>query len=115
MFDAHGETFFWQQDGAPAHKANLTEKFLDDENIPFWRRGVWPGNSPDLSSVENVWPLLQAACSPPGGEPCSKLAMRRRISKFLREFPVSACRNLLDSFPRRIQACIDADYYTIDY
>ena len=47
---------------------------------------MWPGQSSDLSPIENVRPLLQNYCSRPGHELGTKSAMRQRIRKFFRDF-----------------------------
>ena len=47
------EPFIFMQDGAPAHKDNLTQQWLRDRNIPFISREEWPGNSPDLNPIDN--------------------------------------------------------------
>ena len=61
------------QDGAPAHKANLTQQWLRDHDIPFIHREEWPGNSPDLNPIENFWDLLQQHVTPPGTHNISDL------------------------------------------
>jgi len=49
----------FQQDGAPAHNAARTQEWCR-ANLPgFWEKGVWPGNSPDLSPIENIWAGLK--------------------------------------------------------
>ena len=52
------EPFIFMQDGAPAHKSNLTQQWFLNRNIPFIPREEWPGNSPDLNPIENFWDLL---------------------------------------------------------
>jgi len=42
----------FQQDKAPAHWSKSTKKYLSDRNVPLL---PWPGNSPDLNIIENVW------------------------------------------------------------
>ena len=60
------EPFLFMKDGAPAHKTNLTQQFSRDSNIPFIPREEWPGNSPDLNPIDNLWDLLQQHVTPPG-------------------------------------------------
>ena len=43
----------FQQDGAPAHTAKITQNWLKT-NVPnFWTKDIWPPNSPDLSPMVN--------------------------------------------------------------
>ena len=48
--------FVFMQDGAPCHTAKLIKAFLLKEKIPLL---PWPGNSPDMNPIENVWALLK--------------------------------------------------------
>ena len=43
-------------DGAPCHTAKVVKGFLDNKNIPTIK---WPGNSPDLNPIENVWAYMK--------------------------------------------------------
>ena len=54
------------QDSYLAHKANLTQQWLRDRDIPFIPREEWRGNSPGLNPIENFWGILQQHVTPPG-------------------------------------------------
>ena len=91
-----GEPYCFQRDGAPAHTADITQEYLEENcNGEYWNKHMWAGSSPDLSPIENVWPLLQNFCSRPGHEPGTKRAMRKRILKyfvtFLRTMQLICC------------------------
>ena len=42
-------------DGARPHTANRTQTWLDNNHTGrWWRKGDWPGSSPDLSPIEDT-------------------------------------------------------------
>jgi len=47
-----GDTFVFQQDNAPSHRAKDTIKQLQQETPNFIGPDLWPQNSPDLNLVE---------------------------------------------------------------
>ena len=47
-------TAIFQQDGARVHHARKTQNRFRTNLLRFWEKGMWPGNSPDLSPTQNL-------------------------------------------------------------
>ena len=105
----------FQQDGAPAHKARETQDFLRD-NCPdvitvdtHWRtaNGEWPPNSPDLNPMDYaVWSILEEkACQKPHPNVGS---LKRALVKAWDEISLETLQKIVDNFPKRLKACVDA-------
>jgi len=57
-------TWVFQQDGAAAHTANKTQKYLDNNGWCFWRKDEWPPSSPDCAVLDYaIWDAIASvAC-----------------------------------------------------
>ena len=53
----------FQQDGATAHPARKTQDWCNANFPGFWERGTLSGNSPDFSSIENLWAIVNEELS----------------------------------------------------
>ena len=57
---AVGENFILMDDNARAHRARITNQYLEQATIV---RMEWPARSPDLIPIEHAWDMLQTAVS----------------------------------------------------
>jgi transposase len=88
-----------------------------EKNIPLL---PWPGNSPDLNPIENLWSIVKRRIR--SENITTKLQLiDRLISVWHRDEEVQKiCISAIESMPRRINAVINAKggptkYYTILY
>lgn len=103
--DAEKNPSFFMHDGAPCHTAKSVQNVLRDFGIPIL---PWPGNSPDLNPIENVWSVLKSIVysSPNPNVSVLKENIERAWTENRKlQDTVKAC---IDSMPKRIQAVIQA-------
>ncbi len=103
---------YFQHDGAPCHMAKTVTKYLHDNNIPVI--GPWPGSSPDLNPIENLW--IQMKKKVAAGNPTSAAHLKELIRKvWVTETSLETCKHLARSMPSRIAKVLDAKGYHTKY
>ena len=94
----------FMQDGARCHRAKIVTHFLKAQKINILG---WPGNSPDLNSIENLWSILKNKVAE--RQPNIAKMMEQAIEEvWVRDISPAYCRNLVESKPRRLEAVIKA-------
>ena len=95
----------FMHDKAPCHTARICTQFIRENNIQLLD---WPGNSPDLNPIENLFGILKKQLA--GETITTRNAMIARvIHLWNREVrTVDYIRQLIDSMPHRIQCVIRA-------
>ena len=94
----------FMQDGAPCHRAKIVTQFLKAQTINILD---WPGNSPDLNPIENLWTILKNKVSE--RQPTNAKMLEQAIKEvWVRDISSAYCQNLVESMPRRLEAVIKA-------
>ena len=93
----------FQQDLAPCHTKKVT-KFFADNDI---RVLEWPGNSPDLNPIENLWAIIKQRLR---GKDCT--TMEKLIEAIIQLWYrdpqiIQNCKNLVDSMPGRVKQVLE--------
>lgn len=105
-------TGVFQQDLAPCHTSKLVQRFFKKERITCLQ---WPGNSPDINPIENLWAICKARlrkldCSTKEKMICSV------IQVWFHDAEIKLmCQKLIDSMPKRVSALLKAKGGHIKY
>ena len=97
--------FIFMHDGAPCHKAKAVTEYLRVNDVQVLE---WPGNSPDMNPIENIWGILKAEMSKKTITTRTQL-VEELIAVWVRDEKFSSkCEALVQSMPARIQALLKA-------
>lgn len=100
-----GGDYVWQQDGAPAHTAATTRRFLTEAMAEFWTPEMWPPSSPDLNPLDfSVWAHVQSiACAK---RHANVEALRAAVASAWAGMSADYIRKTCTSFRRRLEQVI---------
>ena len=108
----NGEKLVFMQDGAPYHTAKSIKTILANESIELLD---WPGNSPDMNPIENLWELVKRKISAEIITSKQKLT-EQLIDVWVRDPEVKALTSkCINSMPRRVKALIESKELTTKY
>lgn len=91
----------FMQDGAPAHTAAGTRRWLQDQNITTLS---WPGQSPDMNPIEHVWALLKNRLQKLQEKPTSRVSLISTLEREWTRIPQTQITNLIGTMPERVHA-----------
>ena len=90
----------FQQDLAPCHAAKKVKKVFQENQIKVLE---WPGNSPDLNPIENLWAIIKNQLR---SKDCSNLTrlIEAVIAIWFHDEEIAkSCQNLVCSMPKRVK------------
>ena len=101
----------FQQDSAPCHVSKKSKDWFRQHSICLLD---WPGNSPDLNPIENLWMVVKQKLA--GVHFNSLSALEEEIKRvWCTEITVPVCQRLVDSMPKRIQNVLRHKGFPIKY
>ena len=100
----HARPLF-MEDGAPCHRANMTKNWHASKGIR--RLEGWPGQSPDLNPIENVWGIMKRRISRENATTIDEI--KKICKKVWKRLTPIYLSSLFASMPRRMELCIKAD------
>ncbi|CAK9826018.1 Transposable element Tcb1 transposase [Anthophora retusa] len=102
--------YVFQQDNDPKHKAKITTKFLEDNNITILD---FPPQSPDLNPIEHLWDHLKRNVAIT--ERTNKTIFINALYKEWNNISLDIIKKLIQSIPNRLRAVIAAKGYHTKY
>lgn len=114
-YSQHGteeDSFFFMQDGARAHTANITKQWLQSLEINVID---WPAVSPDLNPIENLWGILTQRVYPNSFQFETKEGLKQAIQSAWDGITLNELQTLSSSLPSRCAKVITSRGHTIDY
>ena len=90
--------YIFQDDSAPCHRSKIVKKFEVENQIDVLE---WPGNSPDMNPIENLWAILKQKVN--SYQPKTRTELVSSIVRvWHHEIPIELCEKLVDSMNKRI-------------
>jgi transposase len=103
--------FTFQQDNAPCHTSKLVKTWFQNTGVVVLE---WPGNSPDLNPIENLWRRLKILVGK--SKPSNRVKLIESIlHAWNHVITPNELENLVYSMPRRCAAVIKSKGYPTKY
>jgi septum formation topological specificity factor MinE len=105
FMDIHGSTFFLQ-DGAPCHTSKRVMAYLREKEDEFTVLD-WPGNSPDLNPIENVWAHMKLKLKSKKVKNMKELKAAI-TTMWVEDMPHAYFQKLSASMPKRLKLVLES-------
>ena len=110
-FNSRGYAF--QDDNAPVHTARDVQKWIKEKKIKTLPD--WPSQSPDLNPIEHLWSELGRRLDKRAQYPKNANELEAALQEEWSNIPYEVYHKLIESMPRRIEACISSNGWPTRY
>jgi len=101
--------FIFQQDGAPAHTANVAQDWIATNCIEFVGKDEWPPNLPDLNPMDyHVWGAMLECHKSFQPKPENIDELNKVLQLIWNQLPQDSINKAILSFPKRLWAYVKA-------
>lgn len=108
-----GRGYKFQDDNAPVHTARNVQNWLKEKKINIL--SDWPSQSPDLNPIEHLWSELERRLKKRENYPKNATELEVAMKEEWSQIPHGVLNNLIESMPRRIEACISNNGWPTEY
>ena len=98
--------WIYQQDGASSHTAKNIQTWLSNNVQTFVPKSEWPGNSPDLNPIENLWSIMESKLYERGNYQTID-DLIENIKDVWQNIPVATLQKLSRSMQKRLKQVKD--------
>ena len=106
------DSLIFQQDNAPCHRAQSTQRWMADSGINVMS---WPSRSPDLNPIENLWGILVRAVYAGGRQFSTVAELKAAIMIAWAEIDPNVLKKLAQSMKHRMFKLAQANGDSINY
>ena len=103
-------SFFFQDDNAPAHRARVTNEWIDNNGI---RHIQWPAQSPDINIIENLWDEIGKGVTK--DRPATRNELIHSVYQAWGKITPDYIQNLYRSLPRHVRPVVRAAGFATKY
>ena len=102
--------FIFQQDGAPAHTARVTQEWLHANCREIIEKDQWPPNSPDLNPFDyHVWGAMLERYHKFQPKPKTIAELKDALQSIWDDMPQEPINKAIKNFTKRLKACVQAN------
>lgn len=102
--------FVFQQDGAPAHTATVTQEWINHNCPDMIVKDDWPPNSPDLNPLDyHVWGAMLEKYQQYSPKPKNLAELRTVLESIWSELPQEPIDRAILAFRKRLTACVQVN------